>query len=154
MSPDSTCDPDRALAPDQPPPAVQLVALLDDHVTVDDPPVATLSGLAASVTVGAGGGGDAVTATVTDAPADPPVPVQARVYAAVSVRPARFWDPDRALLPDQPPPAAQLVASVDDHVSVDDPPAATLSGFAVSVAWEAGGGAAEGGATCVTDGLT
>jgi hypothetical protein len=40
--------------------AVQLVALVDDHVSVLDPPLAMLVGLAAKVTVGTG-----ATVTVT-----------------------------------------------------------------------------------------
>jgi hypothetical protein len=42
------------------------------------------------------------------------------------------WLPEVALLPDQPPEAAQEVALVEDQVSVDDPPLATDVGFAAS----------------------
>jgi hypothetical protein len=41
--------------PLQPPEAVQLVALVELHVSVEVPPLATLVGLALSVTVTAGG---------------------------------------------------------------------------------------------------
>ena len=64
-----------AMLPLQPPEAVQLVASVELHVNVDDPPLLTLVGLAVSVTVGAG----AVTDTLTDLLALPPVPVQLSV---------------------------------------------------------------------------
>jgi hypothetical protein len=41
--------------PDQPPEAVQLVASVEDQVSVEDPPLATDVGLAASDTVGTAG---------------------------------------------------------------------------------------------------
>ena len=56
------CEPLAALAPDQAPDAVHAEALLEDHVRVALPPLATVLGLAASATVGAGG----VTDTVID----------------------------------------------------------------------------------------
>jgi hypothetical protein len=49
--------PEVALVPDQAPEAVQDVAFVEDQVSVEDPPLATDAGLAASDTVGAGGGG-------------------------------------------------------------------------------------------------
>jgi len=55
--------PDVALAPDQPPEAVHDVAFVEDHVRVDDPPLATDCGLAVRDTLGAG---VAVTVTVAD----------------------------------------------------------------------------------------
>jgi hypothetical protein len=61
-----------AIAPLQPPEAVQEVALVDDHVKVDVAPLLTVLGLAARVTTGA----DWVTETVADCVALPPVPVQ------------------------------------------------------------------------------
>jgi hypothetical protein len=42
-----------ALEPAQPPEAVHEVALVEDHVSVEAPPLATLVGLALKVTVGA-----------------------------------------------------------------------------------------------------
>src|SRR5262249_53702426 len=47
--------PEVALVPDQPPEAVQLVALVEDQVRVEAPPLATEVGLAVSDTVGAVG---------------------------------------------------------------------------------------------------
>jgi hypothetical protein len=61
--------------PDQPPEAVQEVALVELQVRVAVPPDAILVGLAVSVTVGAG----VVTVTLADAEPLPPVPVQDRV---------------------------------------------------------------------------
>jgi hypothetical protein len=49
--------PEFNLAPDQPPEAVQEVALVDDQVSVEDPQLAADLGFAASDTVGTGGGG-------------------------------------------------------------------------------------------------
>jgi hypothetical protein len=61
-----------ARLPDQPPEALQLVALVEDQLSVELPPLAIVLGLALSVTVGVG----EVTVTVADWPALPPVPVQ------------------------------------------------------------------------------
>ena len=69
------CVPEVALVPDQAPEAVQLVALVDDHVSVELPPLFTVSGFAVNVTVGAGGGGAAEMVIVTLCCALPPVPV-------------------------------------------------------------------------------
>ena len=66
------CEPLIALLPDQAPEAVHEVALVADQVNVELPPLATVLGLAAKVTVGAG----EVTETVADCVALPPVPVQ------------------------------------------------------------------------------
>jgi len=62
--------------PDQPPPAVQVEALVLVQLKVEFPPDAICVGLAVSVTVGAG---VAVTVTVADARAEPPDPVQESV---------------------------------------------------------------------------
>ena len=65
-----------ALVPDQAPEAVQAVALVADQISVLGLPLATLLGLAESVTLGAGCDTD----TVTDCEALlPPAPVQVRV---------------------------------------------------------------------------
>jgi len=65
--------PEVALLPDHAPEAVQEVALVDDQVSVEDPPLATDVGFAVSDTVGTGN-----TVTVTEALALPPEPVQLR----------------------------------------------------------------------------
>jgi hypothetical protein len=64
-----------ASEPLQPPEAVQVVALVDDHVSADVAPLLTVAGLAARVTAGAG----VVTDTVADCAAFPPLPLQVRV---------------------------------------------------------------------------
>jgi hypothetical protein len=66
------CEPLIALAPDQPPAAVHAVALVEDQVKTALLPLAIVLGLAANEIVGAG----AVTDTVVDCVALPPVPVQ------------------------------------------------------------------------------
>ena len=66
--------PEVALSPDQAPEAVQEVALVEDQVSIEDSPYATVVGVAASDTVGTGGN----TGTVTVALAPPPAPVQVR----------------------------------------------------------------------------
>ena len=58
--------------PDQPPDAVQLLALLEDQLSVADPPLLRALGLALRLTEGAG----VETLTVTDCVALPPGPLQ------------------------------------------------------------------------------
>ena len=69
------CDPLMALVPDQPPEAVQAVALVDDQVSLDVPPLATVLGMALKPTVT---DGCALTETVADCAAVPPAPVQVK----------------------------------------------------------------------------
>jgi hypothetical protein len=75
------CVPLVALLPIQPPVAVQEVALVELHVSVDEPPLATVVGFAVSVTVGAG---TTETAAVTT-PLVPPTPLQVNVYDVVAM---------------------------------------------------------------------
>lgn len=70
------CEPLVALVPDQPPAAVQEVALVEDQLRVDALPLATVLGLAPRLTVTVGTG---VTVTVATCTALPPVPVQVSV---------------------------------------------------------------------------
>jgi hypothetical protein len=70
------CEPLMALRPDHPPEAVQDVALVDDHLSVEAPPLATVLGLALKLTVAVG---YALTDTVADWAALPPAPVQISV---------------------------------------------------------------------------
>jgi hypothetical protein len=65
-----------ASVPDQPPEATQVVAFVELHVSMDDPPLAIAVGLAVKVTVGAGVLPATVTATVVFAV--PPAPGQLR----------------------------------------------------------------------------
>jgi hypothetical protein len=67
------CVPLVVLLPDQPPEAVQAVALVEDHESVAALPLATVLGLALKLTVAPGRG---VTVTVVDWAAVPPSPVQ------------------------------------------------------------------------------
>jgi len=105
------------------------VALVEDQVKVELPPLATLVGLALIVTVGAG----AETVTVADWAAEPPAPVQVSVYVVVAVSAAVLCEPLVASLPVQPPEAVQDVALVEDHVKVEEAPLATVLGLAVRV---------------------
>jgi len=69
------CVPLVALLPDQPPEAVQAVALADDQLSAALPPLATVLGFALILT----DGGAAPTETVADCAALPPKPVQVNV---------------------------------------------------------------------------
>jgi hypothetical protein len=71
------CEPLTPLLPDQPPDAVQAVALAVDQESVELPPLFTLVGLAARVTVG--GVVDVCTDTDFEAVVLPPCPVQVSV---------------------------------------------------------------------------
>ena len=62
--------------PDHPPEAVQLVASVEDQLSVEAEPLLTVPGLALMLTVGVGG---ADTSTVTDLLALPPAPLQVSV---------------------------------------------------------------------------
>ena len=72
MSAPVDCEPLMALLPDQAPEAVQAVAFVDDQANVDAAPLLTVLGVAEKLAVGVG----AVTETVADCVALPPVPVQ------------------------------------------------------------------------------
>ena len=127
-APVGTFVPEVDLVPDHAPLAVQLVAFVDDQVRALAFPETTVEGFAVSVTVGAGG----TTVTVVDWVAVPPAPVHASVYVLLLVRsPVGTLLPEVPMLPDQAPLAVQLVALVDDHVSVLAPPIATVVGVAL-----------------------
>ena len=84
--------------------------------------------------------------TVTDCADVPPGPVHASPNVEVTVRaPVETFDPEVALAPDQVPDAVQVDALLDDHVSLDDEPEATVGGEALIVM--IGRGAAETGPT-------
>ena len=103
-----------AKLPDQPPEAVQAVALVEDHVKVDEAPLVMLVGRALKVTLG----GAAVTVTVADWDAEPPVPVQVSVNLVVALIATVACVPLVASAPVQPPEAAQDLAFVDDQAKV------------------------------------
>ena len=67
-------EPEVGCTPDHEPLAMQELAFVDDHVRDEIPPLATRVGLAVSSTCG-----NALTVTVTDALALPPVPEQLSV---------------------------------------------------------------------------
>ena len=113
------------MLPDQVPEAVQDVALVDDQVSVADPPLETLVGLALKARVGSG-----KTVTVTLCIAVPPAPVQLKVNVLVAASAPVDSLPSVALVPDQAPEAVQEAALVDDHVSVVALPFTTLVGLA------------------------
>jgi hypothetical protein len=69
------CEPALAIAPPQPPEAVQPVAFVEDQVSDDVAPLLTVVGFAVRVTVGAA----VFTDTVADCTALPPLPLQVRV---------------------------------------------------------------------------
>jgi hypothetical protein len=66
------CEPVIASLPDQACEATQVVALVVDHDSTEALPVVTVLGFALKLTVGAG----ALTVTVADCAALPPLPVQ------------------------------------------------------------------------------
>lgn len=105
------------LLPLQPPEAVHEVAFVEAQVKAADAPGATDVGLALSVTVGCGGGA-VPTVTTTLRLVEPPVPVQLKVNVLVVVNAGVGSLPEVARAPDHAPLAVQLVAFVDDHVSV------------------------------------
>jgi hypothetical protein len=113
--------------PDQPPEAVQLLALLEDQLRIADPPPVTLAGLALRLTEGAG----METLTVTDWLALPPGPLQVSVKLVEVLSAPVLAVPLVGSFPDQPPEAVQLVAFVDDQLSIADPPLLTLVGAAL-----------------------
>jgi hypothetical protein len=122
-------EPDVACAPLQPPEAVHEVALVDDHVMVEEPPLATLLGLALSETLGA----DAATVTVADCEAVPPAPLHVSTYFVVAVNAAVLFEPLVASGPLQPPDAVQAVSWLEDQVNIAVAPLFTVVGLAVRV---------------------
>jgi hypothetical protein len=72
VTPAVPAEPLVASLPFQPPEALQEVALLEDQVKVDLPPLLTVVGFALNVTVGAA----FATATVAVCEAVPPLPIQ------------------------------------------------------------------------------
>lgn len=125
------CEPEVAFDPDQASLAVQLLALVEVHVSVALPLTSTVAGLALSVTTGADG--VAFTVTVTVRSVAPPRPVHSSTKLVVAFRTGVCWLPDVAFAPDQPPVAAHAVAFVELHVSVERAPLVTVVGLAEKV---------------------
>ncbi len=110
------------------------MALVEDQVNVELPPLATLVGLALSETLG----GVAETVTVADWDAEPPAPLHVSVNVVVVVRAEVVRVPLVGSLPVQPPEALQEVAFVEDQVRVEVAPNATVLGLAEIVTAGAG----------------
>lgn len=146
-SPVRASEPLNDLVPAHPPDAVQAVALADDQFSVVEPPLATVVGVAVSVTEGAAG---CVTVTFTDCVVSPPAPVHVNANAEFAVKAPVDAVPDVALVPLQLPDAVHDVAFVEDQVSVAAEPATTAEGATVSVTVGASG--VVGG--CVTLAMT
>jgi hypothetical protein len=123
------CEPLRPLEPLQPPDAAQAVALLLDHVSVEEEPAFTVLGEALNVTIGA----LLETVTVADCVADPPGPVQVSSNSVVLVRVPVDEVPLVGTLPCQPPEAMQAVAPADFQVRVELSPLLMVVGAALSV---------------------
>jgi hypothetical protein len=121
------CVPLVALLPDQPPEAVQAVALVEDQVKVAAAPLLTVLGAAERLTVGEG----VLTDTVADCVALPPAPVHVSEYVDLAVKAPVDCEPLTALVPDHAPEAVQDVALVADQVRVELPPLATVLGLAL-----------------------
>jgi hypothetical protein len=118
-----------ALVPDQPPDAVQALALLLVQLSVELPPLAMLLGFALSVTVGAA----ALTVTAAVADPVPPGPEQVNVNVELAVSVPVDCEPCTALVPDQAPDAVQLVALLVDQLRVAAPPLVMVLGAALKL---------------------
>ena len=90
--------------------------MVEDQVRVEEEPLSTEAGEVVKVKVGG-----INTETLADLEAEPPAPVQSRVYVASAVGDTDNV-PDVALLPDQSPLAVQEVALVEDQVNVAEDP--------------------------------
>jgi hypothetical protein len=108
--------------------------LVELHVSVEAPPLATDTGFAVSVAAGVPG-------TVTVAVATllvPPTPVQINEYELVAVRAPVLCVPLVVFAPLQPPEAVHALALVEVHVSVEALPLATDVGLAIRMTVGAG----------------
>ena len=111
-----------ALVPLQPPEAVHEVALLELHVSMEAPPLATMAGFAVSVTLAVPGTATVAVATLLV----PPSPTQVKKYSVVAVSAPVLWLPLVASAPRQPPDPVHDIASVELHVSIVAPPLPTV----------------------------
>ena len=105
-------EPDVALLPDQPPEAVQLVALVLFQLSVVELFITTLPGFADRETVG-----DTAAATVilTVSLISPLAPVQVNTKLLSVVSKLMVSVPVASLLPDQSPEAMQLPTALEDQ---------------------------------------
>jgi copper(I)-binding protein len=109
------------------PSLVQLVAFVELHVSVDEPPELIDAGLAVNVTVGAA----AVTVTVAMSLSLPPGPVHVMPYVVVA--PGETSSEPLVAVDDVHPSLVQLVVFDELQVSLDVAPGAMDVGFADSV---------------------
>jgi hypothetical protein len=123
------CEPLTALLPDQAPEAAHEAAFVADQVSVELVPLATVLGLAPSLTEGAGG----ATETVTDCAAFPPRPAQVNVKVESAISGVVVCVPLTFLVPDQAPEAAQVVVLLLVQVRVEVLAVLIVLGLAVSV---------------------
>ena len=123
-----------ALLPAQPLEAMHPAASLAVQVKVALPPWATVLGLALMLMAGVG----ALTETVADCVALPPLPVQVSVYVALAARAPVDCEPLRAVAPDQAPDARHSVALPADQFSVELPPWLMLLGATAKCTMGAG----------------
>ena len=123
------CDPVRAFVPDQAPEAEQEVALEEVQASVELVPLAMVLGATEMPTEG----GVALTDTVADWAAVPPVPVQVSVKVVLAFIAPEDCEPLTALVPDHPPEPEHDVAFFAAQVSVVEAPEVTVLGAAVSV---------------------
>lgn len=123
--------PETGLVPDHTPAgaleAVQELTLLDDHARLEEPPLVTDVLLVVSDTTG-----NVVdeTAMLTVLVTEPAAPEQVIVKSPEVVSDPVDSLPEVALEPDHLPEAAQELAFVDDHVSMEAPPFGTVMGLA------------------------
>jgi hypothetical protein len=127
------CVPLTGSDPDHAPEAVQVVALVEDQVSVVPPPLATMLGSELIVTVGAavtvGPAVPAPTVMVVELAALPPAPVQVSTYLAVARSGPVDCEPLVANDPLHAPEAVHEVVFADFHASVADCPWATVAGL-------------------------
>lgn len=112
----TVCDPLRDFEPDQASDAAQRDALLDDQLSVDEPPAFTVAGFALMETVGGG-----TTVTVTLRVVLPDEPAHSSVKVVVVTSGTVTSEPARGFSPTHPPRALQVVAPDEVQVSVDCP---------------------------------
>jgi hypothetical protein len=115
------CVPLIGLVPVHAPEALHAVALVEDQVNVELPPLATLVGLELIATVGAlEVGGAPLTVTVADWVALPPAPVHVNTYCAVALSGPVVFEPVVVSDPLQAPDAVHAVVFVEFQASVAD----------------------------------
>jgi hypothetical protein len=152
-------DPDVARDPLQFPEAAQAVAFVEDQTRVALPPELMAAGDTERTTVGGGGAdGGWLTVAVTVWAAEPPAPVQVKVYDVVASSAPVDSVPVRVLSPLQPPDARQAEASLEVQLRSAALLWATALGATPRETVGAGGGngvvgGADGGGVTGADGV-